>query len=117
MYVHVVAPTLWDKMEHLRELQWVRAVVDLDRRRAGDEGQCKKKSPRGDLRSVRTTSRPVTFTMSDATDGEDGCASSVVTLCCTFWKGNDCAARDEIRIVMYAMGGLKDEKYSLLASR
>ena len=40
MYVHVVAPTLWDKMEHLRELQWVRAVVDLDRR-AGDECQCK----------------------------------------------------------------------------
>jgi len=46
-----------------------------------------------------TTSRPVTFTMSDATDGEEGCASRVVTLCCTFWKGNDCVvAKDEIRI-------------------
>jgi hypothetical protein len=31
IYVHVVASTLWDEMEHLRELQWVRAVVDLDR--------------------------------------------------------------------------------------
>jgi len=31
VYVHVVAPTIWDEMEHLRELQWVRAVVDLDR--------------------------------------------------------------------------------------
>ena len=40
MYVHVVAPTLWDKMKHLRELQWVRAVVDLDRR-ADDECQSK----------------------------------------------------------------------------
>jgi hypothetical protein len=47
MCVHVVAPTLWDKMEHLRELQWVRAVVDLDRRRAGDECQSRNKSPRG----------------------------------------------------------------------
>jgi len=43
--------------------------------------------------------------MSDATDGEEGCASRVVTLCCTFWKGNDCAAKDEIGIgMMYAVG-------------
>ena len=52
----------------------------------------------GDLRSVLTTSRPVTFTISDATDGEEGCASRVVTLCSTFWKGNDCVAKDENRI-------------------
>ncbi len=36
--------------------------------------------------------------MSDATDGEEGCASRVVTLCCTFWKGSDCVAKDVIRI-------------------
>jgi hypothetical protein len=36
--------------------------------------------------------------MSDATDEEEGCASRVVTLCCTFWKGNDCVAKDENRI-------------------
>lgn len=72
MYVHVVAPTLWDKMEHLRELQWVRVVVDLDRRQV--------MSANGDLRSVLTMSRPVTFTMSDATAVEEGCASRVVTL-------------------------------------
>ena len=30
MNVHVVAPTVLDKMEHLRELQWVLVVVDLD---------------------------------------------------------------------------------------
>jgi len=28
--VHVVAPAIGDKMEHLRELQWIRTVVDLD---------------------------------------------------------------------------------------
>ena len=28
-YVHVVAPAIGDKMEHLRELQWIRTVVDL----------------------------------------------------------------------------------------
>jgi len=28
--VHVVAPALGDKMEDLRELQWIRTVVDLD---------------------------------------------------------------------------------------
>jgi hypothetical protein len=27
--VHVVAPTIRDKMEHLGELQWVGTVVDL----------------------------------------------------------------------------------------
>ena len=30
MNVHVVAPTLRDKVEHLGELQWVRTVVDLE---------------------------------------------------------------------------------------
>jgi len=29
VYVHVVAPAFGDKMEHLRELQWIRTVVDL----------------------------------------------------------------------------------------
>jgi hypothetical protein len=32
VYVHIVAPTIGDKMEHLGELQWVRTVVDLDDR-------------------------------------------------------------------------------------
>ena len=36
-----------------------------------------------------TKSNPVTLTMSDATDGEDGCTSSVVTLCSTLLKGSD----------------------------
>jgi hypothetical protein len=45
--------------------------------------------------------------MSDATDGEEGCASRVVTLCCTFVKGNDCVAKDE----MGCGGGLKAKKY------
>jgi hypothetical protein len=118
MYIHVVAPTLWDKMEHLRELQWVLAVVDLYRRRVMSANQCKNK--RGDLRSVLTMSRPVTFTMSDATDVEEGCASRVVTLCCTFWKGNDCVAKGDIKIgwsEACASGRLKGEKYSPLASR
>jgi len=30
MYVHVLVPTFWDTIEHLGELQWVRAVVELD---------------------------------------------------------------------------------------
>jgi hypothetical protein len=78
MYVHVVAPTLWDEMEHLRELQWVRVVVDLDRRQVMSANARIKAA--GDLRSVLTMSRPVTFTMSDATAVEEGCASRVVTL-------------------------------------
>ena len=28
--VHVVAPAFGDKMEHLRELQWIGIVVNLD---------------------------------------------------------------------------------------
>jgi len=88
--VHVVAPTVRDKMEHLGELQWVRTVVDLE-----DGAMDNKKGPGLMICSVLlTTSTPVTFTMSDATVGEEGCASRVVTLCCTFWKGNDCTAND-----------------------
>lgn len=30
MRVHVVAPAFGDKMEHLRELQWIGTVVNLD---------------------------------------------------------------------------------------
>lgn len=29
VYVHIVAPAVGDKMEDLRELQWIWAVVDL----------------------------------------------------------------------------------------
>ena len=29
VYVHIVAPTFRDKVEHLGELQWVLTVVDL----------------------------------------------------------------------------------------
>ena len=32
VYVHIVAPTFGDEMEHLGELQWVLTVVDLDDR-------------------------------------------------------------------------------------
>ena len=39
---------------------------------------------------LRTTSIPVTDTMRDVWPGEDGCASRVVTLCTTFWKGSPC---------------------------
>lgn len=53
----------------------------------------KTKAP-GDLRSVRTKSRPVTLTISDV-GAVEGCASRVVTLCCTFWKGSDCAGKNE----------------------
>jgi hypothetical protein len=65
--------------------------VGSDCRRPGGwcdaEGVTTRKGP-----VLLTTSTPVTFTMSDATVGEEGCASRVVTLCCTFWKGNDCTA-------------------------
>jgi hypothetical protein len=54
MYVHVVAPTLWDKMEHLRELQWVRAVVNLDKRGVMSENQDQKPMPEGTVLALGT---------------------------------------------------------------
>jgi hypothetical protein len=58
MYAHVVTPSIWDKMEHLGELQWVRAVVDLD----GYDGVMRRnqnpKSPGGYLpRASQSRSR------------------------------------------------------------
>ncbi len=53
MYIHVVAPAIWDKMEHLRELQWVRAVVNLDKRRVMSGNQKQKPMPEGTCARAR----------------------------------------------------------------
>lgn len=64
-------------MEDLTEVQGVWAVIDLD--------HSTSRSDRFDQNEIRRTmSKPVTFTTMLGMVGEDGCASSVVTWCCTF---------------------------------
>jgi hypothetical protein len=67
-------------MENLAELQRIRAVVDLRHIAVCDDGH-------KEVEHERTTNIPVTLTRRLATAPEDGCASFVVTLCCTFWNG------------------------------
>jgi hypothetical protein len=67
-------------MEYLTKLQRIWAIVDL----------CGAWVSKGEtLWSGHTTSIPVTLTRRLATVPEDGCASFVVTWCCTFWNGRD----------------------------
>lgn len=82
-------------MEYLTELQRIGAVVDLWHWAVSMWWTWEM--------NRRTTSNPVTLTSKLATVPEDGCASFVVTLCCTFSNGSDwrgrvshgCAAKGE----------------------
>lgn len=81
-YIHVVASPIRDQVEDLAKLQGVGAVVNLCvcmNFRDVTERERKKE---------RTINKPVTLTIRLAVLGEDGCASKVVTLCCTFAKGS-----------------------------
>ena len=86
-FLHVVASAVGDELEDLAELQRGGAVVNL-----GDGLSIHDYFPNPCTQgcvAILTTKRPVTLTIMLAIEGDEGCASRVVILCCTFSNGRD----------------------------